>query len=69
MANYGTKKYYEEQVRQAELHQQLLTEAVCARMQKNELKISDIQDVADILKEAQAGVENAKKDLEGHYGA
>lgn len=69
MASYGTKRYYEEQLKQAELHQQLVTEAVCARMQKNELKISDIQDVANILKEAQAGVENAKKDLEGHCGA
>lgn len=69
MANYGTKKYYEERLRQAELCQQLLTEAVCARMQKNELKVSDIQDVAEILKDAAERVENTKKDLEGHHGA
>ena len=69
MPDYGTKKYYEEQLKQAELRQQLLTEAICARMQNHKLEISDIQAVADILKEAQAKVENAKKDLEGHYGA
>ena len=64
MADYGTKEYYQEELAKAELHVQLIEEAIQTRIDAGELKVAEIINVAEVLREAQERVRAAKKALE-----
>ena len=62
MANYGTIEYYEEELREARLKNQLLLEAISMRL-KNSLDTVNLEQYLKILVDAKATVEYRERDL------
>ena len=62
MANYGTIKYYEEELREAWLKKELLSEAISMRL-KNSLDTVNLERYLKILVDAKATIEYRERDL------
>ena len=62
MANYGTIEYYEEELREARLKNQLLLEAISMRL-KNSLDTVNLERYLKILVDAKATIEYRERDL------
>lgn len=62
MANYGTIEYYEEELKEAQLKNQLLSEAISMRL-KNSLDTVNLEKYLKILVDAKATIEYRERDL------
>ena len=62
MANYGTIEYYDEELREARLLHQLLSEAISMRL-KNSLDTVNLEKYLKILVDAKATIEYRERDL------
>ena len=62
MANYGTIEYYEEELREARLKNQLLLEAISMRL-KNSLDTVNLEQYLKILVDAKATIKYLEREL------
>lgn len=64
MYTYGTKGYYEDELKRATLRYQLIREAISSRLTNNKLNAEELMAHAEILQEVQDRARRCQEDLD-----